>query len=65
MSFPEATETTARAETVGITKDELIDQGEGIHWSSIDEDISIEGVLEGRRSCESEDSVRQWLTKRK
>jgi len=27
---------------------ELIGDGEGIHWSDIDEDISVEGILAGR-----------------
>lgn len=31
---------------------ELIGDGEGIHWPSIDEDISIAGLLEGRPSVE-------------
>ena len=97
MSFSETIKTTARAEKVSVTKDELIvqlddgrkihvplnwfprllhadldelsryqliGQGEGIHWASIDEDISIEGLLAGRRSSESDDSFQKWLAKR-
>ena len=47
-----------------LSRYELIGQGEGIHWASIDEDISIEGLLDGRRSNESKNSFRQWLAKR-
>lgn len=31
---------------------ELLGEGEGIHWPSIDEDISVVGLLEGRPSVE-------------
>ena len=39
----------------------LIGKGRGIHWEDIDEDISIEGLLAGRSSGESEASFRRWL----
>jgi hypothetical protein len=29
---------------------ELLGDGEGIHWPEIDEDLSVEGLLAGRRS---------------
>ena len=29
---------------------ELIGDGEGIHWPLVDEDISVDGLLTGRRS---------------
>lgn len=29
---------------------ELLGDGEGIHWPLVDEDVSIEGLLAGRRS---------------
>ncbi len=29
---------------------ELLGDGEGIHWPLIDEDLSVEGLLAGRRS---------------
>jgi len=35
--------------------------GEGIHWPLLDEDISIEGLLAGRRSAESRESLERWL----
>jgi hypothetical protein len=39
----------------------LIGYGEGIHWPDLDEDISIENLLVGRRSGESPDSFQRWL----
>ena len=43
----------------------LIANGEGIHWPDLDEDVSIESLLAGRRSGESADSLRRWLGGRK
>ena len=40
---------------------ELIGEGQGIHWPDLDEDISIEGLLAGRKSGESQRSFKQWL----
>ena len=42
----------------------LIAQGQGIHWDSIDEDISVEGLLAGRTSGESQSSFKRWLDSR-
>ena len=42
----------------------LIGRGEGIHWPDLDEDISIEGLLAGRRSGESHASLARWLAAR-
>jgi len=42
----------------------LIGQGTGIHWDDIDEDISIEGLLLGKRSGESQRSFERWLAQR-
>lgn len=42
----------------------LIGSGEGIHWPDLDEDISVEGITFGRRSGESQDSLRRWLAAR-
>lgn len=39
----------------------LIGRGEGIHWPRLDEDISVEGLLAGRPSGESQQSLRGWL----
>ena len=43
----------------------LIGQGEGIHWPDLNEDISIESLLAGRRSGESQASFQRWLEIRK
>ena len=40
---------------------ELIGGGEGIHWPDLDEDISVEMLLAGRKSGESRQSFKQWL----
>jgi len=39
----------------------LIGQGEGIHWVQLDEDISVENLLLGQPSGESQRSLKQWL----
>ena len=38
--------------------------GRGIHWLGLDEDISVEGLLAGRRSQESPSSLARWLAAR-
>jgi hypothetical protein len=43
---------------------ELIGDGEGIHWPDLDEDISVEGLLAGRRSAESDASLARWIARR-
>jgi len=43
----------------------LIGGGEGIHWPDLDEDISVESLLAGRRSGETQESLRRWLAARK
>jgi hypothetical protein len=42
----------------------LIGKGQGIHWNGLDEDVSVEGLLAGRRSGESRASFRRWLEAR-
>ena len=42
----------------------LIGKGTGIHWEDIDEDISIEGLISGRPSFESQASFKKWLKSR-
>lgn len=42
----------------------LIAGGEGIHWPLLDEDISVEGLLAGRHSGESQASLHRWLESR-
>jgi hypothetical protein len=43
----------------------LIGKGEGIHWPDLDEDISVESLLFGRPSGESQKSFKHWLADRK
>lgn len=42
----------------------LIGRGHGIHWEDIDEDISVEGLLTGKPSAESQKSFKKWLIQR-
>jgi hypothetical protein len=39
----------------------LIGGGEGIHWADLDEDISVENLLAGHPSGESQASLNRWL----
>ncbi|MDP1606383.1 MAG: DUF2442 domain-containing protein [Rhodocyclaceae bacterium] len=41
----------------------LIGPGTGIHWEDVDEDISVEGLLRGKPSGESQRSFERWLSK--
>ena len=43
----------------------LIGRGEGIHWPDLDEDISIAGLLAGKRPGESQRSFDRWLEGRR
>lgn len=43
----------------------LIGRGEGIHWPALDEDISVDGLLAGRASGESQRSLARWLEARR
>lgn len=45
-------------------KVELIGDGEGMHWPDLDEDISVEGIVAGRRSAESASSLARWMSRR-
>lgn len=42
----------------------LIGGGEGIHWPDLDEDISVENILFGSPSGESQSSLNRWLKDR-
>ena len=42
----------------------LIGKGQGIHWEDLDEDISVEGLLAGKPSAESQTSFKQWLSRK-
>jgi hypothetical protein len=50
-----------------IERDEwrLIGKGQGIHWEMLDEDISVENLILGRPSSESQTSFEKWLSSRK
>ena len=43
----------------------LIGDGYGIHWEDIDEDISVHGLIAGKASNESQESLQKWLSSRK
>jgi hypothetical protein len=49
----------------GTTKERknwrLIGGGEGIHWPDLDEDISVQNLLMGKPSGESQGSFKRWL----
>jgi hypothetical protein len=42
----------------------LIGEGEGIHWPDLDEDISVENLILGKPSRESQKSFKKWLEAR-
>ena len=42
----------------------LIGRGHGVHWEELDEDISVEGLLSGKPSGESQSSFKKWLEQR-
>jgi len=42
----------------------FIGKGHGIHWPDLDEDISVEGLLAGKPSGESQTSFKKWLSRR-
>ena len=46
------------------SKFEIIGQGTIIHWPDLDEDLSVAGILAGRRSGESQQSLKRWLQER-
>jgi len=43
---------------------ELIGDGTIIHWPDLDEDLSVAGLLAGRRSGETPESLKRWLAAR-
>ena len=43
----------------------FIGGGLGIHWEDVDEDISVQGLFDGRPSGESLSSFKSWLEKGK
>lgn len=44
---------------------EIIGEGTIIHWPNLDEDLSVEGILMGHHSGESQESLKRWLEQRK
>src|ERR1043166_1353217 len=44
---------------------QLIGGGVGVHWPDLDEDLSVEGLLAGRPSGESQTSLGKWLKGRR
>jgi hypothetical protein len=42
----------------------LIGNGAGIHWPGIEEDLSVESLIAGRPSQESQASLGKWLAAR-
>lgn len=40
---------------------ELIGEGQGIRWPDLDEDLSVEGLIAGRPSGESQRSFKRWF----
>jgi hypothetical protein len=42
----------------------IIGRGQGIHWEDLDEDISVEGIIAGNPSGESQSSFKKWLDQR-
>ncbi len=42
----------------------FIGENEGIHWPDLDEDVSVENLLMGNPSGESQSSFKRWLEKR-
>jgi hypothetical protein len=55
----------AHATSVERANWRLIGRGEGIQWPDLDEDLSVDGLLAGRASQESQNSLDRWLDARK
>ena len=53
----------------GSTKErnhfEIFGDGAYVHWPELDEDLTVAGLLEGKRSGESAPSLKKWLASRK
>ncbi|MDP2974722.1 MAG: DUF2442 domain-containing protein [Anaerolineales bacterium] len=43
---------------------EIIGDGKYIHWLDLDEDLTVAGILAGRHSNESAESLKKWLASR-
>ena len=44
---------------------EIFGDGVYIHWPNLDEDLTVAGLLEGKRSGESPTSLKKWMASRK
>src|SRR6266436_6071766 len=44
---------------------EIFGDGAYIHWPDLDEDLTVAGLLAGRRSGENPQSLKKWLDSRK
>ena len=44
---------------------ELLAKGRHVHWPDLDEDLSVESLLTGRKSGEGRKSLERWLEARK
>lgn len=44
---------------------EIFGDGAYIHWPDLDEDLTVAGLLAGRRSGESPPSLKKWVEARK
>jgi len=42
----------------------LVGAGRGIHWPLLDEDVSVENLILGKPSAESQASLKRWLDER-
>lgn len=42
----------------------LLGEGTLLHWPDLDEDLSVSGILAGRHSGESQESLKRWLEER-
>lgn len=43
----------------------LLGNGFGIHWPDLEEDVSVSGLIIGRPSEESQESLAKWLASRR
>ena len=48
-----------------VERQHWVIEGEGIHWPELDEDIRTADLLIGLHSAESQESLKQWLERRK
>ena len=44
---------------------EILGDGAYLHWPNLDEDLTVAGLLAGRQSGESAQSLQKWLSSRK